>query len=423
TAAIAVGDLTIESGAAIEASNGDITVSEAVINNGSILGTSSVSLDGSVNITGTGTMTNLTAQTGSSSVMGPQSISQELIVNSGAQLDSSGNITLISNAMGTARADLAASNSIQGDVNVERYIPAGNRAFRFIGSTVSGPSVYDSWQEAGVNATGFGVQITGTAGTAGTVNATTGHDETTTGNASMFKWDASNQSWTTVTNTKTEILNAGDYYRLFVRGDRMTDLAAATSPAHTETTLRASGSLMTGSMTVTPGIASGEFFAFANPYQSKLSTESIVATGVGADMYYWDPALGEFGGYSAIPYASASGTVGSAGVATNVLDAGQAVFFVDNGGSASVAIAESNKVDGTTNGGVFNVAPLQQALRLKIYQTSRFNNGQTESDGLYLDFNAAHNVNVDSNDAIKLNGLNVNMAIAKSTGELLTVER
>ncbi|PRX15349.1 fibronectin type III domain-containing protein [Nonlabens ulvanivorans] len=423
TTAIAVGDLTIESGAAIEASNGDITVSGAVINNGSILGTSSVSLNGSVNITGTGTMTNLTAQTGSSSVMGPQSISQELIVNSGAQLDSSGNITLVSNAMGTARADLAASNSIQGDVNVERYIPAGNRAFRFIGSTVSGPSVYDSWQEAGVNATGFGVQVTGTAGTAGTVNATTGHDETTTGNASMFKWDASNQSWTTVTNTKTEILNAGDYYRLFVRGDRMTDLAAATSPAHTETTLRASGSLMTGSMTVTPGIASGEFFAFANPYQSKLSTENIVATGVGADMYYWDPALGEFGGYSAIPYASASGTVGSAGVATNVLDAGQAVFFVDNGGSASVAIAESNKVDGTTNGGVFNVAPLQQALRLKIYQTSRFNNGQTESDGLYLDFNAAHNVNVDSNDAIKLNGLNVNMAIGKSTGELLTVER
>nr|WP_179944256.1 fibronectin type III domain-containing protein [Nonlabens ulvanivorans] len=425
TSAISVGNLTLEAGAALEADNGDITVVGNLENNGSFTGVSQVILSSSTaSVTGAGSMTNLTVDaTGDVTMNGMQSISEQLDVVSGGQLDANGNITLVSNAMGTARVDAVEAGAITGNVNVERYIPAGNRAYRFIGSTVSGPSIYDSWQEAGVNATGFGVQITGTAGTAGTVNATTGHDETTTGNASMFKWDASNQSWTTVTNTKTEILNAGDYYRLFVRGDRMTDLAAATSPAHTETTLRASGSLMTGSMTVTPGIASGEFFAFANPYQSKLSTESIVATGVGADMYYWDPALGEFGGYSAIPYASTSGTVGSAGVATNVLDAGQAVFFVDNGGSASVAIAESNKVAGTTNGGVFNVAPLQQALRLKIYQTSRFNNGQTESDGLYLDFNAAHNINVDSNDAVKLNGLNVNMAIAKSTGELLTVER
>ncbi len=425
TSAISVGNLTLEAGASLEVDNGDITVTGNLENNGSITGVNQVILSGAAaSVTGAGSMTNLTVDaTGDVTMNGMQSISEQLDVVSGGQLDANGNITLVSNSMGTARVDVVDAGAITGNVNVERYIPAGNRAFRFIGSTVSGPSVYDSWQEAGVNATGLGVQITGTAGTAGTVNATTGHDETTTGNASMFKWDASNQSWTTVTNTKTEILNAGDYYRLFVRGDRMTDLAAATSPAHTETTLRASGSLMTGSMTVTPGIASGEFFAFANPYQSKLSTENIVATGVGADMYYWDPALGEFGGYSAIPYASASGTVGSAGVATNVLDAGQAVFFVDNSGSASVTIAESNKIDGTTNGGVFNVAPLQQALRLKIYQTSRFNNGQTESDGLYLDFNAAHNVNVDSNDAIKLNGLNVNMAITKPSGELLTVER
>lgn len=425
TSAISVGNLTLEAGASLEVDNGDITVTGNLENNGSITGVNQVILSGAAaSVTGVGSMTNLTVDaTGDVTMNGMQSISEQLDVVSGGQLDANGNITLISNAMGTARVDVVDAGAITGNVNVERYIPAGNRAFRFIGSTVSGPSVYDSWQEAGVNATGFGVQITGTAGTAGTVNATTGHDETTTGNASMFKWDASNQSWTTVTNTKTEILNAGDYYRLFVRGDRMTDLAAATAPAHTETTLRASGSLMTGSMTVTPGITSGEFFAFANPYQSKLSTENIVASGVGADMYYWDPALGEFGGYSAIPYASASGTTGSAGVATNVLDAGQAVFFVDNSGSASVTIAESNKVDGTTNGGVFNVAPLQQALRLKIYQTSRFNNGQTESDGLYLDFNAAHNINVDANDAVKLNGLNVNMAITKPSGELLTVER
>jgi hypothetical protein len=114
--------------------------------------------------------------------------------------------------------------------------------------------------------------------------------------------------------------------------------------------------------------------------------------------------------------------MGTAGVATNVLDAGQAVFLADAAGSSSVTINEANKVSGNNNGGVFNTTPLTQALRLKLYQTSRFNNGLSESDGLYIDFDNSHNLNIDVNDAVKLDGLNVNMSIAKTTGELLSVD-
>ncbi|MGJ8683928.1 MAG: choice-of-anchor J domain-containing protein [Nonlabens sp.] len=423
TAAISVNDLTIESGATLEADNGDITVAGSLSNNGTITGSNEVVFTGGTEfITGTGTMDNLTvAASGTVVVAGQQSIIEQVDVVSGGFLsvDTNGSLTLVSNAFGTARVDEVDTVSITGNVTVERYIPAGNRAYRFIGSTVSGPTVFDSWQEGGNNAAGFGVQVSGTAGTAGTVNATTGHDETVSGNKSMYKWDAANQAWVSVDNTKTEVLSAGDYYRLFVRGDRTTDLSN-NAAAHTATTLRATGTLMLGSMTVTPAVASGEFFALANPFQSKVSMATATTNGVAADMYYWDPNLGTNGGYSAIDIAGGTGT---AGTATNILDAGQAVFFADASAAASVTINEASKVSGNNNGGVFNTTPLTQALRVKLYQTARFNNGQSESDGMYVHFNASHNLNVDYNDAVKLYGLNANIAISKATGETLAVER
>jgi hypothetical protein len=420
SAAISVNNLTIETGASIEAASGDVSVAGNVVNNGAITGVNQVVLNSATAaVSGTGTMTNLTVgASGVVTVTGSQSITSQLDVVSGGTLNANGNITLVSNALGTARVDEMDAGAIVGDVNVERYIPAGNRAYRFIGPTVSGQTVFNSWQEAGNNAVGLGVQVTGTAGTVGVVNATSGHDETLSGSASMFKWDPAGQAWTTVANTKTEVLNAGAYYRLFVRGDRATDLS--NNPAtQTATTLRASGSLMQTSMVVTPAIANGEFFAVANPYQSKVSM-ATTATGTAADMYYWDPNLGMNGGYAAIDITTGMGT---AGMATNVLDAGQAVFFLDASAAASVTITQTNKVSGNNNAGVFSTSTLQQALRLKLYQTSRYNNNQSESDGLYVDFDAAHNLNVDSNDAVKLNGLNVNMAIEKPTGERLAVER
>ena len=420
SASIKVNNLTIETGASLEAANGDVSIAGNVVNNGAITGSNQVILNSATAaVSGTGTMTNLTVGgSGVATITGSQSITAQLDVVSGGTLNADGNITLVSNALGTARVDEMDDGAIIGDVNVERYIPAGNRAFRFIGPTVSGPTVFNSWQEAGNNAGGFGVQVTGTAGTVGVVNATSGHDETATGAASMFKWDVAGQAWVIVANTKNEVLNAGAYYRLFVRGDRTTDLSN-NAAAHTATTLRASGSLMQTSMVVTPGIANGEFFAVANPYQSKVSM-AITAASTNADMYYWDPNLGENGGYSAIDITTG---IGTAGFATNVLDPGQAVFFVDANAAASVTIAQTDKIGGNDNAVVFRTNTLQQALRLKLYQTSRYNNNQSESDGLYLDFDAAHSLNVDLNDATKLNGLNVNMAIEKPTGERLAVER
>lgn len=420
TSDITAGNVTLEAGASLDINAGAVTVMNDLVNNGTVSGSEEVILMGSgASLSGTGSITNLTVgAAGSVTVSGDQSIMGTLDVDSGGVLDAAGAITLVSNAMGTARVNEVDAGAITGDVNVERYIPGTNRSFRFLGSSVTGPNVFDSWQEAGVNAAGFGIQVTGVVGTVGTNNAATGLDETLTGNPSMFSWNDAGQSWDAIMNTTTEVLNAGDFYRVFVRGDRMTDLSSNTSAA-TATTLRATGSLLTGPYSVSSSVASGEFFAVANPYQSKLDMGLVAPANVATDMYYWDASLGTNGGYTNINIAT--GTV-TAGAATNVLDAGQAVFFSSTG-SSSVNIEESDKVGGTTNAAVFSAPVVNQLLRVKLYQTSRYQNAQSESDGMYIHFDNTFNDAVTFNDAIKWDGLNTNISVQKATGEQLSVER
>jgi hypothetical protein len=181
---------------------------------------------------------------------------------------------------------------------------------------------------------------------------------------------------------------------------------------HTVTTLRASGSLMQTSMLVAPSSVIGEFFTVANPCTSKVTMEGT-ATGTTAFMYYRDPLAGEHVTYSAISLSSAAAR--SSGNATRILDPSQAVFFEDFTGGASVIVAPYNKVTGNNKVGVFSANTSLKLLRLKVYQTSRYNNNQSESDGLYIDFNATHNLSIDGIDATQLNVLNANIEPALNT--------
>lgn len=184
TATVATDNLIVGPGASLDVNNGAIDVAGDVFNNGTILGDDEVILGGTnVTLAGTGSIENLTVSASTTAVVnGDQSIIGTLDVESSGVLDAAGAITLVSNAMGTARVDAVDAGAIIGDVNVERYIPGTNRSFRFLGSSVTGPNVFDSWQEAGANAAGFGIQVTGVVGTVGTNNAATGLDETLTGN-------------------------------------------------------------------------------------------------------------------------------------------------------------------------------------------------------------------------------------------------
>ena len=419
--AITVGNLTIENGAILDINAGDVTINNDLINNGIITGTNSSIMNGSSlqTISGIGSIQNLSIDNiNNVTITSSQDLLGTLEVITG-NLSMNGNLTFKSDATSTAViAPLGNGASITGNVKVERYIPASNRSFRFLASSVTGESIFDSWQESAVNVSGFGIQVTGTPGTAGVNDVTTGLDQTSTGNPSMFTWDEVLQSWNSINNTKTEILTTGSFYRTFVRGDRTTDLTTNT-PSITATTLRATGLLTTGTVAINPTVGASEFFAVSNPYQSKLNLGTTTSSNIGTDMYYWDPTVGPNGTYSTINVTS--GNVGTSGFATNILEPGQAVFFTATG-TASVIINESDKVSGVSNVDVFSTPSAQQFLRIKLYQTLRFQNNQTESDGLYIQFDSQFSDALNFNDAYKWDGLNANIAIKKGN-DRLSVER
>ena len=167
--------------------------------------------------------------------------------------------------------------TIVGDVTLEQCYPA-RRAFRFLSSSVTTTtSIKENWQEGASSYTdnpnpGYGTHITGVE--PGSANAIVdqdgddGFDYNPSGNASMFTFDNSNPNWDRVTNT-TDVLTAGQAYRLMIRGDRSIDVTSNSSPP-TNTRLSATGVLAIGGQSVSnlSGDA-GAFNFIGNPYKPK----------------------------------------------------------------------------------------------------------------------------------------------------------
>ncbi len=193
-----------------------------------------------------------------------------VIVGSGTTLNAAGKLIIKSNATGTARIG-ASSGTISGDVVVERYLPATRRAYRFLAAPVTTTGgVFASWQESGTNATGLGIQVTGFASATPGVDATSGLDKSLTGNSSMFTYNGS--AWAAVTNTKSTQLTPGAGFRVLVRGDRTTDLYASSTPAATATTIKATGAVGQGTVTLS-SLVTG-FNLLGNPYPSSIDWDA-----------------------------------------------------------------------------------------------------------------------------------------------------
>ncbi|MES2559108.1 MAG: autotransporter-associated beta strand repeat-containing protein [Bacteroidota bacterium] len=129
------------------------------------------------------------------------------------ELAAGGNLFLISDGSGTATiasGGCTTCSYITGNVNIQRFIPAVARRYRFMGSTVQSTTLAD-WQTE--------VYVTGAGG------AGNGFDATTTNAPSVYWYDETmisgnlNTGWTAATNT-SNALTVGRGYRVFVRGDR-----------------------------------------------------------------------------------------------------------------------------------------------------------------------------------------------------------
>jgi hypothetical protein len=182
----------------------------------------------------------------------------------------------------------------------------------------------------------------------------------------MFTYNGS--AWVAVTNTKTTQLTPGAGFRVLVRGDRMTDLYASSTPAATATTIKATGAVGQGTVTLS-SLVTG-FNLLGNPYPSSIDWNATGwgaarnATNVYDAIYIYNPALTASTSSMTYPvYLNGVGTNGG----SNIIRSGQA-FFVEAAASASISFLEAYKSTEVT-GGFFRSA-LPEMMRVTYMQNN-----------------------------------------------------
>jgi fibronectin-binding autotransporter adhesin len=441
---LAINSITVDAGADITLA-ATINIRGSFVNNGTIKGTGTLVLNGTKaqSISGRGSMANLSISNSNgvaieAGAANMQDITGTLTLMDGV-LNTNSNLTLkstsITNTATVAPIDGTTNKgSINGRVVVERFIPAGKRAFRFIAPGVTTIStIKANWQEGSIGATddpnpGYGTHITGS-----TTDQANGFDATATGAPSLFLFDNATQSWNSngIANTDNTTLNAGNAYRLMVRGNRSYNLAGAQLPTSTATVLRATGSLLTGQVKL-KGSAAGatagmpllspaaDGYSFVgNPYVAALDWGMVSKTDITGYYYIWDPTLGTRGAYVS---CFVDGTRSNASSAvTKDIQPGQA-FFVQNNPSITtgpeLTIEETHKSSGLTN--VFRNANAPASISMQLFVAG--NAGGISQDGALVLFGNGYSNAVDGDDATKMPNLDENMAIARGSRQM-SIER
>ena len=389
-----IGTLNIGTNKTIDINGKILTINAAITGAGTIKGSATSSLvlggtAGTLNFTsGSRTLKDLTLNSSATATLGTAlditagTTSGTVTVGTTATLTTGGNLTLKSDANGTARVGNSAG-AITGNATVERYIPFGKRAFRFLTPSVTTTSsIYTNWQIGGATTAGRGTHITGSTTVAN------GFDITASGSPSMYTYqnnvDVSTTGWLAISNTDVTTLTAGMGYRTLVRGDRNVDISvASTDNMNVATTLSATGTLKVGDVvfdgTTTPALnttsntLTNGYSLIGNPYASPVDWE-LVSRNLSVDDYYyaWDPNMGtpaERGRYVAYSASTHQATYTGTGN-TNVskyIQPGQAIFVKTIGASPSLTFEEADKASTFTN--VFRTSS-NSTLSVAVYNPS-----------------------------------------------------
>ena len=319
------------------------------------------------------------------------------------------------------------SGNIIGDVTVERFLPAKKFAgFRMLAPSVnSTSSIKNNWQE-GVNNSNrlsnidpfptYGTHITGSA------TGENGFDASETGQPSMFvyNWDTEHPVWLPITNTNQNKLDAKEEgYLVYVRGNRSTDLNKLSNQSN-NTTLRSTGSVLTGTVSYTSLKGDGKNSLIANPYASPLDWAKLQASNNGQfENYYtlWDPNVGSKGGYVTI---DATGTASvRTSQATTDIQTGQAFIVKTKEGVSlpNFVITEADKsINSNTN--VFRgTNTFVSKLYTSLYFTNE-NDNRSLADGVLSRFDEGYSSNVDGDDAEDISNFDENISFRRSGKEL-----
>jgi hypothetical protein len=346
-------------------------------NNLSISGASIKTLSGASTVNSSlsvtaGTLTtganNLSLGSSASAVFGPVAV---LNITGGTTDFNNRPVTFQSSNLGTARiGTILGTLSNASDVTVERYIPA-KRAWRALTAPVStSTSIFINWQENGTGNTINGFNIWMPSGTNGVTPGGSGN--------SMLSYNSTDNNWTGINATNgTGSMMIGDKnkpFMAFVTGPYGSDNIANASSA--ATTLRASGTLLTGTKTYA---TTGTKYTFiGNPYASPLSLTAMLAdtdnlTDFNNGIWIWDSngnaSVGSYNYFdkaaSVYSYNASSTPAATPISATAEIQSGQA-FFVQSAADAIFSIKEVHK--GTTANNVVLRTAAPELLRVGLYK-------------------------------------------------------
>lgn len=386
-----------------------------------------------ITITDSATVDQLTIQDGGVLQVSPgASISINDGPNDDVTISSAGSMVIKSDATGTGKIGYSTGNVV-GNVTVERFISSGsNASYRVLSPSVNTtgstkPSIRDNWQE-GQNNTQvnnnvnvvpqYGIHITGS------YSGENGFDATSSGDPSMFTFDqtSANQRWVPVPNTHATPLAAKNGYAIYISGDRSVNVNDPNSTSNT--TLRATGTLLTGTQVFAGLEGNGRISLITNPYASPINWKRIFydpstnhAQNFYDYCYYWDPTIGTSGGYVSVKPDGVKSTESGNDVD---IQAGE-VFFVrakEGVVSPSLTIKESHKASGESDNSLQsnNSAQLMTSLGFK-----KADNTPVTADGVNAVFDESYSSAVNGDDIEEIPNTTENIAILRS-GKMLSIE-
>ena len=424
-----VKDLTIDSSASLTVSGGNLQITGAITNSGTLdASNGTIEMHGtSPQIIPAGAFKNNNVKnliisntsSGGVTLAGNVDVYQSLTYGvSGAKLNTGGYLTLKSNASETAWVGDMTGQTITGDVTVERYVAAINNWQFLAVPTQTMQTIHQAWQEnqdSGVVGTvGYGTNITGPAGGIGF--------DFTSPNPSMKYWDWAANSYKTITNTSIQFPNIKNGFFIYIRGDRRAT-ASGTTP-HQSTVLRTKGPLNIGTVNFT--IPANTYYSIGNPYASRVDFSTVGGiTGVSSTFYVWDPliyGLRGTGGYQTLSLAGGykpliPTSYYNTSTPAPYLESGQAVFVYNPGASpVTMTFTESNKATGSHL--AFKAADVSVSEFFRAYLVTA--SGKI-ADGNATVFNIKYQDKIDAYDARKISNTGENFGL-KRDGIILAIE-
>jgi len=294
----------------------------------------------------------------------------KLLSITGGGLNTNNHLTLKSTSIVNTAVSGPVSGTVTGNVTVERFIPQGIKAFRSLitGGVYNTGSIFKNWQENGATNNGYGIFITGKVDSLNGVDPTSGLDKSPGGNITMYNY-LNYLTYIPVTNTKNTNLDPYTGYLTVVYGNRSFPLIPsaifdASRNMHNATTIRTTGSLITGTVTynnagvtntnyssvltkILPLKDTGSFIA--NPYACAIDWEGLARTNLTTTYYYYEPTYANGGYQSFVSYnaVSHSNSNPNKSKINRYIQPGQGFWIQTNSSvttNRQLIITESNKV-------------------------------------------------------------------------------